>query len=56
MFKLDLEKTEEREIIIERAREFPKNMYFCFFDYAKAMTVWTTTNSRKFLKRRIRDF
>ena len=51
MFKLDLEKTEEREIIIERAREFPKNMYFSFFDYAKAMTVWTTTNSRKFLKR-----
>ena len=44
MFKLDLEKTEEQEIIIERAREFQKNMYFSFFDYAKAMTVWTTTN------------
>ena len=50
MFKLDLEKTEEQEIIIERAREFQKNMYFSFFDYAKAMTVWTTTNSRKFFK------
>ena len=22
--------------IIEKAREFPKNIYFCFFDYAKA--------------------
>ena len=22
--------------IIERAREFPKNIYFCFVDYAKA--------------------
>ena len=21
--------------IIEKAREFPKNIYFCFFDYAK---------------------
>ena len=22
--------------IIEKAREFPKNIYFCFIDYAKA--------------------
>ena len=41
MFKLDLEKAEEPEIksptlIIEKAREFQKNIYFCFIDYAKA--------------------
>ena len=43
MFKLDLENTEEPEIkitnihwIIEKAREFQKNIYFCFIDYAKA--------------------
>ena len=42
MFKLDLEKTEEPEIklptsgIIEKVREFQKNNYFCFIDYAKA--------------------
>ena len=42
MFKLDLEKAEEPEIklptsiwIIEEAREFQKNIYFCF-EYAKA--------------------
>ena len=39
MFKLVLEKTEEPEIIswiIEKAREFQKNIYFFFIDYAKA--------------------
>ena len=42
MFKLDLEKAEESEIklptcwIIKKAREFQKNIYFCFIDYAKA--------------------
>ena len=36
--------------IIEKAREFQKNIYFCFTDYAKAF-VWITTNCRKFLKR-----
>ena len=42
MFKLDLEKAEEPEIklptcwIIEKAREFQKNIYFCFIDYANA--------------------
>ena len=38
MFKLDLEKAEEPEIkltIMEKAREFQKNIYFCFIDYAK---------------------
>ena len=34
--------------IIEKAREFQKNIYFCFIDYAKALTVWITTNCGKF--------
>ena len=29
--------------IIEKAREFQKNIYF-FIDYIKALTVWITTN------------
>ena len=37
--------------IIEKAREFQKNIYFCFTDYAKALTVWITTNCGKFFKR-----
>ena len=44
MFKLDLEKAKEPEIklpnihwIIEKAREFQKNIYFCFIEYAKAL-------------------
>ena len=36
--------------IIEKAREFQKNIYFCFIDYAKAF-VCITTNYGKFLKR-----
>ena len=43
MFKLVLEKAEEQVIkianihgIIEKAREFQKNIYFCFIDYVKA--------------------
>ena len=47
MFKLVLEKAEEPEIkssslvqnirwVMEKAREFHKNIYFCFIDYAKA--------------------
>ena len=38
--------------IIEKAREFQKNLYFCFIDYAKAFDLWITTNRGKFLKRR----
>ena len=34
--------------IIERAREFQKNIYFCFIDYAKTLTVWITTDCGKF--------
>ena len=37
--------------IIEKAREFQKNIYFCFIDYAKALTVWITINCVKFLQR-----
>ena len=37
--------------IIEKAREFQKNIYFCFIDYAKAFDVWITTNCGKFWKR-----
>ena len=42
MFKLDLEKAEKPEIIaniywiIKKARQFQKNIYLCFMDYAKA--------------------
>ena len=42
MYKLDLEKAEEPEIklsiywIIEKAREFHKNIHYCFIDYPKA--------------------
>ena len=52
MLKLDLEKAEEPEIKLptstgssKKAREFHKNIYFCFINYAK------TTNCGKFLKR-----
>ena len=34
--------------INEKAREFQKNSYFCFIDYAKALTVWITLNCGKF--------
>ena len=37
--------------IMEKAREFQKNIYFCFFDYAKALTVWITINCGNFFKR-----
>ena len=40
--------------IIEKPREFHKNIYFCFTDYAKAfdcIVVWMTTNCGKFFKR-----
>ena len=36
--------------IIEKAREFQKDIYFCFIDYTKAF-VWITTNCGKFFKR-----
>ena len=42
MYKLGLEKAEEPETKLptfaesEKAREFLKNIYFCFIDYTKA--------------------
>ena len=43
MFKLVLEKAEEPKLKLptpagssKKAREFQKNIYFCFIDYAKA--------------------
>ena len=42
IFKLDLEKAAETEIKLatsfgsSKKREFQKNIYFCFIDYAKA--------------------
>ena len=37
--------------LIEKAREFQKNIYFCFIDYTKPLTVWITTNCGEFFKR-----
>ena len=57
MFKLDLEKAEESEIklptsigSIEKAREFQKNIYFCFIDYAKAFDYMDNNKLWKILK------
>ena len=36
--------------IMEKAREFQKNIYFCFIVYAKALTMWITINCEKFWK------
>ena len=40
MIKLDLEKSQRNQTnlhwIIEKGREFQKNIYFCFIDHAKA--------------------
>ena len=38
--------------IMEKAREFQKNIYFCFIDWPKPLTVWITINCGKFWKRR----
>ena len=53
MYKLGFEEAEEPEIKLptssgsEKAREFQKNIYFCFTDYTKAF-VWIKTNCGKF--------
>ena len=57
MFKLVLEKVEEPEIKLptsagsSKKQEYQKNTYFCFIDYAKALSVWITTDCEKFFKR-----
>ena len=55
MFKLVFEKAEEPEIkllastgSLEKAREFQKNIYFCFIDYAKALDCVDYNNCGKF--------
>ena len=56
MYKLDLEKAEEPEIklsiywIIEKAREFQKNIHFCFTDYPKAFDYVDYNNLWKILR------
>ena len=56
LFKLDLEKAEEPEIklpaywIMEEAREFQTNIYFCFIDYAKAFDCVDHNKLWKILK------
>ena len=57
MFKLDLEKAEEPEIILpksvgplKKARESQKNIYFCFIDYAKAFDCVDHNKLWKILK------
>ena len=57
IFKLDLEKAEETRDqianicwIIEKAREFQKNIYFCFIDYAKAFDYVGHNKMWKILK------
>ena len=57
MFKLVLEKAEEPEIKLptstgssKKAREFQKNIYFCFIDYAKAFDCVDHNKLWKILK------
>ena len=57
MFKLDLEKAEEPEIKLpttsgssKEAREFQKNIYFCFIDYTKAFDYMDHNKLWKILK------
>ena len=57
MFKLDLEKAEEPEIKFptsvgtqKKAREFQRNIYFCFIDYAKAFDCVDHNKLWKILK------
>ena len=56
MFKQVLEKEEEPQIklphhwIIKKAREFQKNIYFCFIDYAKAFDCVDHNKLWKILK------
>ena len=58
MFKLDLEKGEEPEIKLatsvgssKKAREFQKNIYFCFIDYSNAFDCEDRNKLEKSFKR-----
>ena len=56
MFNLDLEKAEEPEVKLPtfigtlKKREFQKNIYFCFIDYAKAFDCVDHNQLRKILQ------
>ena len=56
MFKLDLEKQRNQRsncqdpLDLGKAREFQKNIYFCFTDYAKAFDYVDYSNLWKILK------
>ena len=56
MFKLVLEKAEEPEIKLptsiglKKKQEFPKNIHFCFIDYAKAFDCVDHNKLWKILK------
>ena len=55
MFKLVLEKAEDPDIanirwIIGKVREFQKNIYFCFFDFANAFDCVDHNKLWKILK------
>ena len=58
MFKLVLEKAEEPDIklptsdgSLKKQESSRINIYFCFIDYAKLLTVWITINYGKLFKR-----
>ena len=36
--------------IMEKTREFQKNICFCFIEYAKALSVWVITDCGKILR------
>ena len=40
--------------VIEKAREFQKNIYFCYIDYTKVI-AWITTNWKNLKEMRIPD-
>ena len=42
--------------IIEKAREFQKNIYYCFMTIPKTLTVWITTNWKILQEMGIPDF
>jgi len=57
MFKLDLDKVEEPEIKLptppgsqKKTREFQKNIYFCFINYATAFDCVDHNNLWKILQ------
>ena len=56
MFKLDLKRQRNRDQIaniswiIEKGREFQKNIYFCFIDYAKTFDCVDHNKLWKILK------